>query len=603
VGGVVVGLAGVPPNNGPETDGKFVVEDTNQDTLNIPQNGPFTFAHPYALNDSYQISVLHTASTQPQYCTLWDYKGVVTMNVTGIVVDCAHDDWTWIDGGKTAGTVAKPIYGTFPTSAPTTIPNPYANTPGARYGSSGWTDKFGNLWLFGGNGWELAGNTAPDTLDLPMNDMWVCIWDGDGCQWQLAGGYDPTTVGTSTVGAAIIANAQFEGQTGVFPGAPLAPEARVGAASWTDTAKNFWLFGGRTPGAHFRNDLWKFDLSAYNGGNYTTAVGQWTQVGGTSSLDQPGVYTGAVGSLVPGARVNAVYWTDANGNFWMFGGYGFDVNGNIGYLNDLWEYTGGNWVWKSSAPTNTVNQNGIYGQPGTPGTPGGRQEAIGWADSNGNLWLFGGEGEDSVGTANGILDDFWVYSIANNQWTFVMGSTAANQTGSYASQTVVGPVSTTGAASTCGLSVGLVSGGNTLCSPVSITGNFPGSRIGASGWIDAGGNLWLFGGWGLDSTATNGNGALNDLWVYTPSSTPTQAGTWAWVKGSNTGSPNGIYGDELRGYKTYYIWTPGGRSNATSWVDNHGQFWLFGGEGYDSTDTNGNGYLNDTWRYLPYQDY
>jgi hypothetical protein len=34
-------------------------------------------------------------------------------------------------------------------------------------------------------------------------------------------------------------------------------------------------------------------------------------------------------------------------------------------------------------------------------------------------------------------------------------------------------------------------------------------------------------------------------------------------------------------------------------LTNH-QFWLFGGAGYDSTSTTGNGYLNDMWRYLPY---
>jgi len=40
----------------------------------------------------------------------------------------------------------------------------------------------------------------------------------------------------------------------------------------------------------------------------------------------------------------------------------------------------------------------------------------------------------------------------------------------------------------------------------------------------------------------------------------------------------------------------------TTWVDGIGQFWLFGGQGYDSTSTDGNGYLNDMWRYLPYQN-
>jgi hypothetical protein len=106
----------------------------------------------------------------------------------------------------------------------------------------------------------------------------------------------------------------------------------------------------------------------------------------------------------------------------------------------------------------------------------------------------------------------------------------------------------------------------------------------------------------LDSGATNGNGALNDLWVYVPNAVAGQPGSWTWIKGSNTGSQNGVYGFLTRPYYTYELFTPGGRSNATHWVDDRGQLWLFGGEGYDSTSTTGNGYLNDMWRYLPYPD-
>jgi N-acetylneuraminic acid mutarotase len=45
--------------------------------------------------------------------------------------------------------------------------------------------------------------------------------------------------------------------------------------------------------------------------------------------------------------------------------------------------------------------------------------------------------------------------------------------------------------------------------------NTPGARSGQSMVMDAGGNLYLFGGEGLDA---NGNiiGYLNDLWKYTP---------------------------------------------------------------------------------------
>jgi Galactose oxidase, central domain len=608
VGGTVVGLAGVPTSNGILTDGSFVLQNVLGNTLIATENGPFTFATPEALNDQYEISVFHPASTQVQGCTLWDYKGVVTGNVNSIIVDCAHNDWTWTNGTKVAGydnssSGPKPNYGSFPQSAPTTIPNPFTNTPGARYGAAGWTDSYGNLWLFGGQGYELSGATQPDNQSAPMNDLWVCtMWGGDYCDWQLVGAY-------SSAGAKIYGNAQQENQTGLET-TVLMPWSRLGAAAWTDSAGNLWLFGGSATSG-FMNDMWEFNASTFTGTNpttYTNNAGAWTDKGGAYTFNAPGVYTG--GSAAPGARVNAVTWKDASGNFWLFGGYGYDgaSPATLGFLNDLWEYnsTTGTWTFVSGGTTNVANQKGNYGTQGTAALtnmPGARQEAVGWADANGNLWLFGGEGEDSVGTTNGILNDLWMYNIASNEWTWVTGSNMANQTGEYEEQPVVGPVNTTAAAGTCGL----ISGNTTLsCSAVSTTGAGPGSRWGGAGWIDAGGTLWLYGGWGLDSTATNGNGALNDLWAYTPNATAGQPGTWVWVKGSNTGAQNGVYGPMTRGYQTYEIWTPGGRSSATYWIQNGGaygqQLWMFGGEGYDSTSTTGNGYLNDLWRYLPYQD-
>ncbi|HEY4906999.1 MAG TPA: kelch repeat-containing protein [Candidatus Acidoferrum sp.] len=598
--GQVVGLAGrtpTPPSqiNLPLNDSSFQIQNNLGNTLIVPTNGPFIFATQEALNDQYQVSVFHAASSQTYGCTLWGYKGVVTANVTNIVVDCGHDDWTWIDGSKTAGTVSAPQYGAFPVTPPTTTPNPLTNTPGARYGAAGWTDQFGNLFLFGGDAFELSSSTDV-SQDAPNNDMWVCVTFADGCQWQLVGGYGPN-------GGAIQANAQTEDQFGVYTGPNPIPGARLGAATWTDASGNFFLFGG-SDGAHFLNDFWEYNTGAFNGSNYTATTGTWTVVSGTGATDQSGNYSS--GTLVPGARTNAVTWTDASGNFWLFGGFGYDSVGGFGDLNDLWKYSGGNWVWISGGNTNKVSQVGIYGTQGTaaPGNmPGSRHSAVGWADANGNLWLFGGEGEDETGTAHGILNDLWMYSITNNQWTYVAGSTAANQTGVYPTQPVVGSVATTAAAGSCGLAVGDTTLGNDIvsCSPISLTGAAPGSRWGASGWIDTNGSLWLFGGWGLDSTGTNGNGALDDLWVYTPNATPGQLGTWAWIKGSNTGAQSGSYGDELFPWKTHNTDTPGGRSNATSWTDSSHRFWLFGGEGNDATTTTGSGYLNDMWRYVPYQ--
>jgi Galactose oxidase, central domain len=606
VGGQVVGLAGATPNppsqiNLPVTDNSFQIQNNLGNTLIIKQNGTFQFSTAEALNDQYHISVFHSSDSQPDGCTLWNYNGVVQAAVTTVVIDCGHDDWTWIEGSTSVGVEnpSAPLYGTFAATVPTSTPNPLTNTPGARENAATWVDSHGNLFLFGGLGYELSGNTTPDQFVGGMNDMWVCASFGDGCQWQLVGGHDPTIVPPSTTitkGSLIQANAQQEAQGGVYGGANAVPGGRYGAATWKDTSGNFWLFGGSTTSAHYLNDLWEYNPSNLFPGTYDMAEGTWTVVSGTAAQDQAGVYTG--GTLVPGARVNAATWTDASGNFWMFGGSGYDGAGNIGFLNDLWEYNGTAWIWVSGGTTNLEGQNGNYGAQGVAAStniPGARHEATTWTDASGNLWLFGGEGNDSVGTTSGFLNDLWMYNIASNKWTWVAGSNTANQNGSYPSQTVIGSISTTTAAGTCGLSVGLAPD----CPAVPLTNAAPGSRWGANGWIDASGNLWLFGGWGLDSLRTDGNGSLNDLWVYTPNATPGQLGTWAWIKGSNTGAQTGVY-DTVDTYPwfTLYTYTPGGRSKASSWVDGSGQFWLFGGEGYGAS---GSGFLNDMWRYVPYQ--
>jgi N-acetylneuraminic acid mutarotase len=577
VGGTVVGLEGshtAPVNNNPLTDSSFIIQDNTGDNKIITQNGPFTFATPVALNGAYNISVFTSPSTQFEGCIPWNYKGVVTANVTNVVLDCGHNDWTWINGTETAGTIQAPQYGSFPTSPPSTVPNPYTNTPGARDLGAAWTDSSGNLWLFGGLGWELSGKSPPDTLYGYLSDLWECPIVGDQCQWSLV--YNAVSSNTFTI-------AENENWAGVYgtQGSAAAgnlPGGRWGAATSADNSGNLWMFGGEGEDVNgsngLLNDLWEYNIG----------TNEWTWVNGSKFVNQKGTYSG---TEVPGARWGAVYWTDQSKNFWVFGGFGYDANGNVGFLNDLWEFNGTSWTFVSG--TSTANQNGVYGTQGTGSVsniPGGRQEAVGWLDASGNLWLFGGEGEDSVGTANGILNDLWEYTISSNKWTFVTGSKTANQTGVYGLQPSVAPANTTGAAGTVGLTV--------------TPGTIPGSRWGATAWTDLQGNLWLFGGWGLDSTGTNGNGFLNDLWAYTPNSTAGQAGTWVWVKGSNTGNANGTYGSLLRPYEFYEIWTPGGRRGATHWVDGLGQLWLFGGQGYDSTSASGNGYLNDLWRYLPY---
>jgi N-acetylneuraminic acid mutarotase len=122
---------------------------------------------------------------------------------------------------------------------------------------------------------------------------------------------------------------------------------------------------------------------------------------------------------------------------------------------------------------------------------------------------------------------------------------------------------------------------------VAAAGNIPGARDNADAWIDSSGNLWLFGGFAYNSTGTQGS--VDDLWTYNPT-----AGTWTWVAGSSTADVKGTYGTQKMAAATN---EPGARNSASAWANPTGGFWVFGGQGFDSTGAGG--LLNDLWEYVP----
>ena len=143
--------------------------------------------------------------------------------------------------------------------------------------------------------------------------------------------------------------------------------------------------------------------------------GQWIWEGGLNTVNASGVYGTqgtASASNVPGARYSASSWIDSSGNFWLFGGVGYDLSGGAGNLNDLWRYSPstGQWTWISGG--NGDSASGVYGTLGTAAAsnvPGARYSASSWIDSSGNLWLFGGDGYDSTGDL-GYLNDLWQFN-------------------------------------------------------------------------------------------------------------------------------------------------------------------------------------------------
>lgn len=508
ISGTVVDLAG--------SDGGLVLQDNGKDNLPVNVNGNFQFATTITSGSTYNVTVLTQPSSPVQQCTVANGSGTATANVSDVKVECGHNEWAWMAGSQAINQTG--TYGTLGSPAST-------NTPGGRQTPATWTDGSGNLWLFGGYGYDSNG-----TL-MPMSDL----WEFSEGQWTWQGG--PTVGGQSgNYGSLGVAS-----PNGI-------PGARNGAVSWTDASGNFWLFSGNgfdSVGNEAElNDLWKYSSE------------EWTWVGGSSIANQSGHY-GTLGvadsSNIPGARDSAVLWKDSSGNVWLFGGLGYDASSTFaGILGDLWKYSGGQWTWMGGSQVQ--GQKGIYGTQGVAASanvPGARMYACSWADSSGNLWLFGGVGYDSNGT-DGLLNDLWKYS--SGQWTWMSGSNVANSLGVYGTQ------------------------------GVAAASNVPGARQMGLAWADASGNGWLFGGNG-DYTPSLA-GQFNDLWKYS-------GGQWTWVGGSNNINQNSTYGTQGTLDPGN---TPGGRLSLNGWVDADGNLWLFGGYGQVPGAT---GNLNDLWMYMP----
>jgi N-acetylneuraminic acid mutarotase len=438
-----------------------------------------------------------------------------------LVLQITAQDYTWMKGPSLVNQVA--VYGT--AGVPTNFTN-----PGPRRGAGTWTDNNGNLWMFGGEGWA----TSTATIGM-LSDLWK---------------YNPTTnqwtymKGPTTLDALCVYGTQGVSSPGSRPG------GRRHMVTWTDQAGNLWLFGGYGwyGNAAFgytnpQNDLWK----------YTIATNEWTWVKGGTGSQQYSVY-GAAGvsaaNYLPSERFGSVGWSDNAGNLWLFGGYAMGCNDN----NGLWKYNiaSGNWAWMGGIPAGTSSP-GVYGSQGFPSnsnTPGGREMSVAFKDNAGNFWLFGGVGYGNSTSVAGRLNDLWRYDPSSNNWTWMSGSAVPNPYGVYGPQ------------------------------GVSTATAVPGGRQWATGWTDAAGDLWVFGGEGFNTTTLTSR--LSDLWRY-------QLSTNQWTFMSGSPSPN-IFPT----YGTQTVASPanfwGSRQYSAAWNSPSG-LWLFGGVG-----ASGN-FFTDLWKY------
>lgn len=355
--------------------------------------------------------------------------------------------------------------------------------------------------------------------------------------------------------------------------------------------------------------------------NCPAQTGTWTWMKGDSIPLSYGNY-GQQGIASPANNPPALYeaanWTDANGNFWLFGGVHYS---NFNMYADLWKYTVAinQWTWVKGP--GLINQAGIYGTQGIASAgnnPGARAwGAATWVDPEGNLWLFGGSGIDHTGS-QGRLNDLWKYNIISNEWTWMNGANVINGPSHYGLLRIESASNQIPARdeSSCTWTInnefwiygGVVNsglfndlwrynwftnnwtwmkGGAQLNQPpnhgilgVADEFNDPGGRFAYCSWLNCDGNLLFFGG---ENSKT-----YNDLWLYDRATN-----YWTWVDGSGNPNPDGNAGAYCEQGEAF---NPAGRTeNRARWRDAKGNLWLFGGFKMGAPIS----IYSDLWRYNP----
>lgn len=398
--------------------------------------------------------------------------------------------------------------------------------------------------------------------------------------------------------------------------------------TWTDTAGNFYMFGGFALIKYF-NDTVAVPSNAF--WKYNPVINTWAMVtgrNGQTPSDAGGGIFGTKGVPAPDNTpellgINGASWTDESGKLWLYGGKtNYRSTGSNG---TMWKFDPvlSQWTWISGSTAWDVGPSyGTKGVTDSSNSPGARAGMISWKDKEGHFYVYGG----SRPAAFANYGDVWKYSPITSIWTWVSGRqwySGITDGPVYGTKGVFEADNTPGwGGGRNGTSLGLPDSNGIISMFISnevwnysvetnqwawISGdrkvnpkpnygikgilsadNHPGTRSEPVNWTDTIGNKWIFGGY---LTNVYSRLFLNDLWKYT-----VQTGQWVWVDGDSSINRPPDFG--TKGI-TSASTQPGGRSSSVSWRDAEGNLWLFGGGRREVQSVSGTVNIeqgNDLWK-------
>ena len=239
---------------------------------------------------------------------------------------------------------------------------------------------------------------------------------------------------------------------------------------------SLFLFSGKTSGAAYSDEFFRFDLGTQ----------QWKRLEGAE-----------VQGISPAPRVDSKF-AILDGSLYLFGG----LNSTNDYSNELFVFneveTAIKWTWSDLTPT-------THGRPPEP------RSRHGFAASKGSLYVFG-----AISDA-GRLNDVFQFSVANSEWKqfdtvpTVTGTAPSGRYGHALAQ-LDNIVYMFGGNTTDGFSGAFAKWEQSKWTWTSITsqGAIPGGRFG-HGFVSLPPALFVFGG-------ETDQGLSNDLYKYEPAS-------------------------------------------------------------------------------------